>query len=162
MKVSSQSDFFFNFQNHRGNVYNDLWKFHRNRMNGVCSYTGHTQWERERERETDRHRFLYIYIYIYRVCQNSPYRLWGLVVETKTIKFSIGTRVRNRTVFPLHAKSPHTLFSASLTGIVLTRVVHKSFLDHLLSHSTTRLFTCSIQLSLWSAQRRLYLLLCLS
>ena len=34
----------------------------------------------------------------YRVCQNSPYRLWGLVVENKTIKFSMGTRVRKRTV----------------------------------------------------------------
>ena len=44
------------------------------------------------------------------VCQNSPYRPWGLVVDTKAIKFSIGTRVRKRTVFPLHAKSPHTLF----------------------------------------------------
>ena len=44
------------------------------------------------------------------MCQNSPYRLWGLVVETKTIKFIIGTRVRKRTVFPLYAKSPHTLF----------------------------------------------------
>ena len=46
----------------------------------------------------------------YRVCQNSPYRPWGLVLETKAIKFSIGTSVRKRTVFPLHAKSPHTLF----------------------------------------------------
>ena len=79
---------------------------------------------------------------LYRVCQNSPYRLWGLVVETKTIKFIIGTRVRKRTAFPIHAKSPHTLFSAPLTGIVLTRVVHTSFPDHLMSHSTTRLFTC--------------------
>ena len=60
-------------------------------------------------------------------------------METKTIKFSIETRVRKRTVFPLHAKSPHMLFSAPLTGIVLTRVVHTSFPDH---HSTTRLFTC--------------------
>ena len=32
---------FLKFWNHRGHVYN-LWKFHRNRMNGVCSYTGHT------------------------------------------------------------------------------------------------------------------------
>ena len=32
---------FLNFQNHHGHVYNNLWKFHRNRMNGVCSYTGH-------------------------------------------------------------------------------------------------------------------------
>ena len=63
-------------------------------------------------------------------------------METKTIKFSIGTHVRKRTVFALHAKSPHTLFSAPLTGIVLTRVVHTSFPDHLMSHSTTRLFTC--------------------
>ena len=63
-------------------------------------------------------------------------------METKTIKFSIGTRVRKRTVFPLHAKSPHTLFSAPLIGIVLTRVVHTSFPDHLMSHSTTHLFTC--------------------
>ena len=76
------------------------------------------------------------------MCQNSPYRLWGLVVETKTIKLSIGTRVRKRTFFPLHSKSPHTLFSAPLTGIILTRVVHTSFPDHLMSHSTTRLFTC--------------------
>ena len=63
-------------------------------------------------------------------------------METKTIKFSIGTRVRKRTVFLLHAISLHTLFSAPLTGIVLTMVVHTSFPDHLMSHSTTRLFTC--------------------
>ena len=63
-------------------------------------------------------------------------------METKTIKFSIGTRIRKRTVFPLHAKSLHTLFSAPLTGIVLTRLVHASFPDHLVSHSITRLFTC--------------------
>ena len=37
------------------------------------------------------------------MCQNSPHRIWGLVMETKAIKFSIGTRVRKRTVFPLHA-----------------------------------------------------------
>ena len=63
-------------------------------------------------------------------------------METKTIKFSIGTRVRKRTVFLLHAKSPNTLFSAPLTGIVLNRVVHTSFPDHLMSHSTTHFFTC--------------------
>ena len=79
---------------------------------------------------------------LYRMCQNSPYRLWGLVVETKTIKFSIGTCVMKRTVFPLHAKSPHTLFSAPLTGMFLTMVVHTSFPDHPMSHSSTRLFTC--------------------
>ena len=28
---------FLNFQNHREHVYNNIWKFHRNRMNGVCS-----------------------------------------------------------------------------------------------------------------------------
>ena len=56
-------------------------------------------------------------------------------METKTIKFSIRTRVQKRTVFLLHAKSPHT-------GIILTRVVHTSFPDHLMSHSTTHLFTC--------------------
>ena len=27
---------FLNFQNHPRNFYNNLWKFHRNRMNGVC------------------------------------------------------------------------------------------------------------------------------
>ena len=37
-----QFSIFFNFQKHPGNVYNNLWKFHRNRMNGVCSCTGHT------------------------------------------------------------------------------------------------------------------------
>ena len=63
-------------------------------------------------------------------------------MENKTIKFSIGTRVRKRTVFALHANSPHTLFSAPLPGIVLTRVVHTSFPDLLMSHSATRLFTC--------------------
>ena len=63
-------------------------------------------------------------------------------METKTIKFSTGTRVQKCTVFPLHVKSPNTLFSAPLTGIVLTRVVHASFPDHLMSNSTIRLFTC--------------------
>ena len=29
--------YFLNFQNYREHVYNNLWKFHRNRMNGVCS-----------------------------------------------------------------------------------------------------------------------------
>ena len=67
-------------------------------------------------------------------------------METKTIKFSIGTCVRKHTVFLLHVKSPHTLFSAPLTGIVLTRVVHTSFPDHLMSHSTTRLFTSLTEL----------------
>ena len=33
---------FLKFQNHRGHVYNYLWKFNRNRMNGVCSYTTYT------------------------------------------------------------------------------------------------------------------------
>ena len=61
---------------------------------------------------------------------------------SKTVTFSLGTRVLKRTVFPLHAKSPHTIFSAPLTGIVLTRVVRTSFPDHLMSHSTARLFTC--------------------
>ena len=28
---------FLNFQNHREHVYNNFWKFHRNRMNGACS-----------------------------------------------------------------------------------------------------------------------------
>ena len=80
---------------------------------------------------------------VYTECVKIPhYRLWGLVVEIKTSKFSIGTRVRKRTVFPLHAKSPHTLFSAPFTGIVLTRIVHTSFPNHLMSHSTTCLFTC--------------------
>ena len=63
-------------------------------------------------------------------------------METKMIKFSIGTRVQKRTVFPLHAKSPHMFFSAPLPGIVLARVVHTSFSDHLMSHSITRSFTC--------------------
>ena len=34
---------FLNFQSHRGHVYNNLWKFHHNRMNGVYPYTTHTQ-----------------------------------------------------------------------------------------------------------------------
>ena len=49
---------FLNFQNHRWHVYNNLWKFHRNRMKGVCSYTGHTH--THTHTQTQRHSFLYI------------------------------------------------------------------------------------------------------
>ena len=78
---------------------------------------------------------------VYRGCQNSPYRLWGLVVETKTINFSIGTRVRKRTVFPLHAKSPHTLFLAPLTGIACIASVE---LRHTITSCPHIPQTCSI------------------
>ena len=46
-----------NFQHHREHVYNNFWKFHRNRMNGVCSYTEHTHTHTD---SLHRHWFLYI------------------------------------------------------------------------------------------------------
>ena len=49
---------FFNFQNHREHVSNNLWKLHRHRMNGVCSYT--------------RHRHTYFDLYIYIKLADSP------------------------------------------------------------------------------------------
>ena len=50
---------FLNFQNHPGDVYNNLWKFHRNRMNGVGSYTEET--DRETHRQTNRQTLNFIY-----------------------------------------------------------------------------------------------------
>ena len=45
--------------------------------------------------------------WLYRVSLNSHYRLWGLVVGIKTVRFSIGTHVRKRTVSPLQPKHLH-------------------------------------------------------
>ena len=52
---------FLNFQNHRGNVYNNLWKFHRNRMNGMCSYTGHTHTHAQKKTHTHTKTLIFIY-----------------------------------------------------------------------------------------------------
>ena len=51
---------------------------------------------------------------LYRVSLNSHYKLWGLVMGTKTVKFCIGTHVRKRTSSPLQSKYPlHMLNSTT-------------------------------------------------
>ena len=49
-----------------------------------------------------------LYIYTYRVSLNYYYKLWELVMGTKTITFCIGTHDRTRTVSPLKPK--HAMF----------------------------------------------------
>ena len=54
---------FLNFQNHREHIYINSWKIHRNRMNGVFSYTGHTHAHRHAHTHAHAHTKTLIFIY---------------------------------------------------------------------------------------------------
>ena len=46
-------------------------------------------------------------IFTYRMCLNSNYKLWGLVMGIKTVRFSIGIHVQNHIASPLQRKYHH-------------------------------------------------------